>query len=205
MNGLTTIPRLMDIRRATKAQIALASRARIRALRRYPRVIGAADVAYSDSIAVAAYAELDLDTMEVGHLTTKVSSSPVGYISGYLAFREAGPVLGLVKNLPKLPDLLLANGHGLAHPRLCGLATHLGVVLNIPTIGIASRMLGPRTSTYNRLFCRKLGSVYVSPGNLISLKNSLDIVNRLPTRYGYPEPLGSAHNESKRALKAELR
>jgi len=195
----------MDIHRATNAQVALASRARIRALRRDPKVIGAADVAYSGSISVAAYAELDLDVTKVGRLTTSVTSSNVGYISGYLAFREAGPILGIMKSLPKLPDLMLANGHGLAHPRLCGLATHLGVVLGIPTIGIASRMLGPNTSTYNRLFCRKLGSVYVSPGNSISLQDSLDIVNRLPTRYGYPEPLGSAHNESKRALKAELR
>lgn len=195
----------MDIRRATNAQIALASRARVRALRYDPRVIGAADVAYSGSIAVAAYAELDLGTMKVSSLATSVSSSSVSYTPGYLAFREAGPVLGLMRSLPKLPDLMLANGHGLAHPRLCGLATHLGVVLGIPTIGVASRMLGPKTSTYNRLFCRKLGSVYVSPGNSISLQDSLDIVNRLPTRYGYPEPLGSAHNESKRALKAELR
>jgi len=138
-------------------------------------------------------------------LTTSVSSSPVDYTPGYLAFREAGPILGVMKSLPALPDLMLANGHGLAHPRLCGLATHLGVVLGIPTIGVASRMLGPNASTYNRLFCRKSGSVYVSPGNSISLQDSLDIVNRLPTKYGYPEPLGSAHDESKRALKAELR
>lgn len=195
----------MDVRRATIAQIALASRARVKILSRDVMVIGAVDVAYSGSIAAAAYAELDLRAMRVDRLTAKASSSNVDYVPGYLAFREAGPVLDLVRSLPSLPDLMLANGHGLAHPRLCGLATHLGVALGIPTIGVASEMLGPEASTYNRLFCRKLGSVYVSPGNLISLQDSLDIVNRLPFKHGYPEPLGSAHDESKRALKAELR
>jgi len=64
--------------------------------------------------------------------------------------------------------------------------------------------LGSPMSTYNRLFCQKKGKLYVSPGNLISFQESVDIVNSLPTKYGYPEPLGSAHHESKGALAAKL-
>lgn len=197
---------MVDLHSATRAQIALASKARVRTIGHDGlSTIGGVDVAYSGSVAAAAYAELDLRGRGLLSQVAYVSSPPMDYFPGFLAFREAGPILGLMHDRQVLPDLMLVNGHGLAHPRLCGLATHLGVVLELPTIGIARSALGSPMSVYNRLFCQKTGRFCISPGNLISLQDSVDIVNRLPVKYGYPEPLGSAHNESKRALAAELR
>jgi len=195
----------IDARRATKGQIALASKARIRAFGRDKlSTVGGVDVAYSESATMAAYAELDLDNGRLLSLTKSVPPSQVSYQPSFLAFREAGPILNIMREVGAFPQLMLINGHGLAHPCLCGLATHLGVVLKLPTIGLAKGMLGSPMSTYNRLFCQKKGKLYVSPGNLISFQESVDIVNSLPTKYGYPEPLGSAHHESKGALAAKL-
>jgi len=196
----------IDVSRATRAQIAIASKARVRPFKRDGlSIVGGADVAYSESVAVAAYAELDLEKNKLLSLTKPILAPLVDYQPGFLAFREAGSVLDLIRGLKASPQLMLVNGHGLAHPRLCGLATHLGVVLQLPTVGLARSTLGSPANTYNRLFSQKVGNLYVSPGNLISLQDSVDIVNSLPVRYGYPEPLGSAHHESKRALTAELR
>ncbi len=196
----------IDVPRATKAQIAIASKVRVTPFKRDGlATIGGVDVAYSESVAVAAYAELNLDDGRLLSLTKPAPMPQIGYQPGFLAFREAGPVLGLMRELKAFPQLMLVNGHGLAHPRLCGLATHLGVVLELPTIGLARSTLGSPVNTYNRLFCQKVRNLYVSPGNLISLQDSVDIVNSLPAKYGYPEPLGSAHHESKRALTAEFR
>lgn len=167
--------------------------------------VGAVDIAYSGHIAVAAYAELEVRTGRLSLLAARASETQVDYRSGFLAFREAGPILGLLRERRVSPSVILVDGHGLAHPRLCGFATHLGVVTGLPTIGVAKGPIGPMTSSFNRLLCERFGRFFVSPGNLISLQDCLDIINRLPTRYGYPEPLGSAHNESKRALEREVR
>jgi deoxyribonuclease V len=196
----------IDVPRATKAQIAVASKMRVRAFKRDGlSTIGGVDVAYSESAAVVAYAELNLNNGRLLSLTKSAPVPQVDYQPGFLAFREAGPVLSLMRELKAFPQLMLVNGHGLAHPRLCGLATHLGVILELPTIGLARSTLGSLVNTYNRLFCQKVRNLYVSPGNLISLQDSVDIVNSLPAKYGYPEPLGSAHHESKGALTTKLR
>jgi len=193
------------VQNAIRAQIGLASKAKLTPLRLEGlRKVGGVDVAYSDPIAAAAYSELDLVTGQTNSLT-RITRVLVDYIPGLLSFREAGPVLNVMRGLRALPDALLVNGHGMAHPRLCGLATHLGVVLDLPTIGVAKSLLGPPTSSYNRLFARKMGNLYVTPGNRVSMQDCEDIINRLPLSHGYPEPLGSAHDESRRALKAELR
>jgi len=195
----------LEVGNAIRAQISLASKAKLTPVRLEGlRKVGGVDVAYSDPIAAAAYSELDLVTGQTNSLT-RITRVLVDYIPGLLSFREARPILCVMREPPALPDVLLVNGHGMAHPRLCGLATHLGVVLDLPTVGVAKSLLGPLTSTYNRLFARKIGNLYVTPGNRVSIQDCEDIVNRLPLRHGYPEPLGSAHDESRRALKAELR
>lgn len=63
------------------------------------------------------------------------------YIPGYLAFREAGPILDALEKVSNEPDLLLIDGNGRIHPREAGLATHVGVVMDIPTVGVAKRLL----------------------------------------------------------------
>lgn len=134
------------------------------------------------------------------------------YVPGYLSFREAPAVLAAMKKLSTRPDLLLCDGQGLAHPRRFGLACHLGLLLDIPSIGVAkSRLVG----THGEVPEQKGGwaaleddgeiigavlrtrtdvkPVYVSVGHRISLVTAIDYVMRCTTRYRLPETTRHAH------------
>jgi deoxyribonuclease V len=141
------------------------------------------------------------------------------YIPGLLMIREAKPVLATLKLLKKDFDLLLIDGHGVLHPRRCGLACFLGLVNNKPTIGVGKHLL---CGTVRKdLFIEDDGkiigfkvsnarnakkSVYISVGNLISLVTSIRIVQEL-TKEGHwiPEPLRIADINSKNKLNFQLK
>ena len=141
------------------------------------------------------------------------------YIPGLLMIREAKPVLATLKLLKKDFDLLLIDGHGVLHPRRCGLACFLGLVTNKPTIGVGKQLL---CGTVRKdLFIEDDGkiigfkvsnarnakkSVYISVGNLISLVTSIRIVQEL-TKEGQwiPEPLRIADINSKNKLNFQLK
>lgn len=141
------------------------------------------------------------------------------YIPGLLMIREAKPLLATLKLLKKDFDLLLIDGHGVLHPRRCGLACFIGMVTNKPTIGVGKHLLcgtvrkdqfiddggqiiGCKVS--NARVAKK--SVYVSVGNLISLVTSIRIVQEL-TKEGHwiPEPLRLADINSKNKLNFQLK
>lgn len=141
------------------------------------------------------------------------------YIPGLLMIRETKPVLATLKLLKKDFDLLLIDGHGVLHPRRCGLACFLGLVTNKPTIGVGKHLL---CGTVRKdLFIEDDGkiigfkvsnarnakkSVYISVGNLISLVTSIRIVQEL-TKEGHwiPEPLRIADFNSKNKLHFQLK
>lgn len=145
------------------------------------------------------------------------------YVPGLLSFREAPAYLEALAALPEAPEALLVDGQGVAHPRGLGIASHLGVHLDLPSMGVAKRLLygRPEASLPEekgaavRLLApdgRPLGYVYrsragvkplyVSPGHRVGLEEALRFVRRLPTRFRLPEPLRLAHLEAGRALKA---
>jgi deoxyribonuclease V len=136
------------------------------------------------------------------------------YIPGLLMIREAKPVLATLKLLKKDFDLLLIDGHGVLHPRRCGLACFIGLVTNKPTIGVGKRLLcgivlkdhfiedGGQIIGFKFSNVRNAKkSVYISVGNLISLVTSIRIVQEL-TKEGQwiPEPLRIADINSKNKL-----
>jgi deoxyribonuclease V len=193
--------------RAARAQFLLGKLARIETLDigRVKR-IGAVDAAYKEDTGCVVYAEADFPSLGNPRFVKSFYPVRIEYVSTYLAFREAPLVIKLMLNkVRNLPDLLLVNGHGLAHPRFCGLATHLGVVLRLPTIGVSRRLIGDVESTFNRTFAVRVGRLYVSPGNMITLDQSVEIISALPLKHGYPEPLGNAHYESKKSIEEDLR
>lgn len=134
------------------------------------------------------------------------------YVPGYLSFREAPAVLAALKQLRQPPDLLLCDGQGLAHPRRFGLACHLGLLLDIPSIGVAkSRLIGTHAEVpeakgdwaaledhgeiIGAVLRTRAGAkpVYVSVGHRVSLATAIDYVMRCTTRYRLPETTRHAH------------
>ena len=128
------------------------------------------------------------------------------YVPGYLSFRELPAVLDALKQLTVTPDLLLCDGQGIAHPRRFGIAAHLGVLTDLPSIGVAKSILvgthddvleerGAWRLLRHREECVgaavrtriKTRLIYVSVGHRISLEAAIDYVMRCTTKYRLPE------------------
>ncbi len=166
------------------------------------------DVAYTRDTAVAAAVVFD----ERGHLVERnYAVLPVyfPYVPTYLAFREMPAVAKVLEGLEF--DVLLVDGHGLIHPRFAGEAVHFGVVLDVPSIGVAKSYLtgkeiGQRVYIGDKIVGVKVGSAYVSPGNYVDMEHALSLAKVLWHGGRQPLPLLEAHryaNEVKRALKLE--
>ncbi|HEY9737337.1 MAG TPA: deoxyribonuclease V [Trichocoleus sp.] len=128
------------------------------------------------------------------------------YVPGLLSFREVPAVLDALAQLQTRPDLILCDGQGTAHPRRVGIACHLGLLVDLPTIGVAkSRLVGthepvpeargswvPLMDKRDRIGAvlrnrDRVNPLYISPGHRISLETALDYVQRCTTRYRLPE------------------
>ena len=128
------------------------------------------------------------------------------YVPGFLSFREAPAVLAALAQLRRAPDLLLCDGQGIAHPRRFGIACHLGVLTDIPSIGVAkSRLIGTHGAVPKAKGAwaplvdagEVIGAVlrtrdgvkplYVSIGHRVSLATAIDYVLRCTTKYRLPE------------------
>jgi deoxyribonuclease V len=133
------------------------------------------------------------------------------YIPGFLSFREAPAVLAALDQLRTRPDLLICDGQGIAHPRRLGIASHIGVLTNLPTIGCAKSLLvgrhGPlpdergayvplihKGETIGAVLRTRPGvkPVYISPGHRISLASALHFVMSCTTKYRLPETTRAA-------------
>lgn len=134
------------------------------------------------------------------------------YVPGYLAFREVPALLLAWEGLPQKPDVLIADGHGIAHPRRVGIATHFGVLTGQTTIGCAKKKLwgkyeqpqdvrGVHTPLMDKgeiigtvLRTRpNVKPVFISPGHQVSVQDSLEIVLQCLGKYRIPEPTRKAH------------
>jgi deoxyribonuclease V len=172
------------------------------------------DVSYRKNTAYCSALLINRHNWEVMDVTNISIQSSQPYIPGLLMIREAKPIFTTLKAMKKEMDLLLIDGHGVLHPRRCGLACYIGIALNKPTIGVGKRLLCG--SVRNDHFIDDNGeiigfkvnstgndkrSVYVSVGNLISLVTSIRLVQDL-TKEGQwiPEPLRLADINSKNKL-----
>ena len=145
------------------------------------------------------------------------------YVPGYLAFREVPALLQVWEQLPQKPDLLVVDGHGIAHPRRLGIAAHFGVVTGQPSMGCAKNILCGRfqelaseKNSYSMIIDKQEAvgyafrsknnttPVYISPGHHIGLQNSLDIIQHCTGKYRIPEPTRLAHELVNRFRRGEL-
>lgn len=182
------------------------------------KTIAGVDVGYDlqRELTKAVVAVLDYPSLELRESVIAYEKTDFPYISGLLAFREIPAILKALSCLKDAPDLLMVDGHGVSHPRRMGIAAHLGVVTNLPAIGVAkTRLTGkhdlvaedklsqaPLTDkgeTIGTVFRSKqrCNPLYIAAGHRISHQSALDITKRCITTYRLPEPTRVADQISK--------
>ncbi|GGU51073.1 endonuclease V [Streptomyces albospinus] len=185
------------------------------------------DVAYDDArdVVAAAAVALDARTLAVVDEATAVGPVSFPYVPGLLAFREIPTVLDALARLARTPGLVVCDGYGLAHPRRFGLASHLGVLTGLPTIGVAKNPFtfryvppGPERGDTSPLLDdgtprgepeevgralrtqRGVKPVFVSVGHRVDLDRACAHTLRLATSYRLPETTRAADSLCRRAL-----
>jgi deoxyribonuclease V len=222
MRPTVAAPRRFSVSKAHKAQMRLAEK--IIAEDKLPPKINfimGVDVAYASELAIGAVAVLDYESLELLESQTATCEVKFPYIPTLLSFREIPPTVACIKKLKLQPDVLLADGQGIAHPYGCGFASHLGLAIGKPTIGVAkSRLIGKPTEIAGEDFLVQKGRiisavvttkegakpVYVSVGHLISLGTAVKIVKHCARNSRIPEPTLQAHkiaSEEKRKVQAK--
>ena len=172
------------------------------------RLVAGVDAAYFDGWAVGAVAVLDYDSLQLVESQAAKVAIRIPYIPTLLSFREIPPAIAAIRLLTSKPDVFMADGQGLAHPYGCGFASHLGLAVGKPTIGVAkSRLVGEYMKIDDKAFLVYDGKVvsavlttkqggkpiYVSVGHLVSLTSAVSIVEHATRSKRIPEPLLLAH------------
>ncbi len=206
---ITFLPLGFSVEKAQKTQRLLSERIiEEDSLPDQPRFIAGVDVAYSDKLAISAVSVMDLETRKQIEFETAVCEAKIPYVPTLLAFREIPPAIACIRKLRIQPDVFLVDGHGIAHPYRCGFASHLGLIVGKPTVGVAKkRLIGEPAYIGKDTFLSHNGKIiasviraeegrkpiYVSVGHLISLKTAVTIVKKCTLRGRMPEPLWQAH------------
>jgi deoxyribonuclease V len=183
--------------------------------------IAGVDAAYIDEWAIGAVAVLDYESFELLERQTATCRAKFPYIPTLLSFREIPPAVACIKKLKTQPDVFLVDGQGAAHPYGCGFASHLGLAIGKPTVGVAkSRLVGESQTVAGREFLVQKGRVisevvttkkgakpvYVSVGHLTSLGTAVEIVKHCVRNSRIPEPILQAHkiaSEEKRKVQTK--
>ena len=168
------------------------------------------DIAYSDSNSNAAFCSAVIMDRNMQKLIESVDVQTIvkyPYVPGLLMLREAEPIFYTLKMLKNTYELMLIDGHGLLHPRKCGLACYIGVTLDKPTIGVAkSRLCGRvRPDGFVELDGEILGyaiskKLYISVGHRVTLKTAIALVKELGVEPLRLADINSKKNKKKSAL-----
>jgi deoxyribonuclease V len=187
---------------------------RIETLERPVRIIAGADISFNkfEETVYAGIVLFKYPQMEVIGHASAVSSTKFPYIPGLLAFREVPALLEAWNKLEIIPDLMVLDGQGIAHERRLGIATHFGLITDVPTIGSAkSRLRGKYEEPANELFAqspmydrdeiigialrskKNCNPIFISPGHRVSMAQSIEIIKNCLRGYRIPEPTRQAH------------
>jgi deoxyribonuclease V len=182
--------------------------------------VAGVDVAYTEKISIGAVAVLDLPSLKPLESHVARVNTRFPYIPTLLSYREIPPAYAAIRKLETHPDVFLVDAHGIMHPRRFGFASHLGLIVDKPTIGIAknpiqgtvkpglnaeSSIITDRGEVIGVKLFGATGKrpVYISIGHKISLERALNLVKRCFTSHAIPEPIRKAHllaTEEKRRL-----
>ncbi|MDI6888189.1 MAG: endonuclease V [Methanocellales archaeon] len=173
--------------------------------------VAGVDQAFFDDKVISGIVVLDYETMDALEKIHSIEEVDFPYIPTFLSFREGPAIVSAFRTLKNKPDLLMVDGCGINHPRRAGLATHVGVALDTPTIGVAKRLLCGVVKTPTKVdecnpilldgkhvgasLLSKSGCnpIYIAPGHRVSLRTTIKIVKHCLRGYKLPEPIRVAH------------
>lgn len=174
--------------------------------------VGGFDLAFDGKTSIAAASVIEYGTLNVLEERVLRTKTSFPYIPTFLAFREGPPISKLYKRLKTKPTIVMVNGHGYAHPYRCGLASYVGVTLNVSSIGIAaSRLCGQyekfpdRIGDWTPLISKgetigavlrtreKTRPIFVSVGHKVSLETAVKVAMNCIRSEKMPEPIHRAH------------
>jgi deoxyribonuclease V len=186
------------------------------------RYVAGADVSTAGDRAFATVAVLDFPGLSVVEVQGFEAALEFPYVPGLLAFREIPSVVGALKKVETAVDAVILDAQGRAHPRRMGLASHIGLFLEVPTVGCAKSVLvgkyeepGVEKGSTSDLVHRgevvgrvvrtreRVSPVYVSMGNGLDLESAVELVLACCTKYRLPEPTRQAHNAANRLRRGE--
>src|SRR5256885_6571753 len=204
----------MTPREAIELQKNLRERVRLQPLTEEIETIAGADISFNkfEATVYAGIVVLKLPTLEVVEEVGVVSETKFPYVPGLLSFREAPSVLEAWAKLKIEPDAVMFDGQGIAHPRRVGIASHVGLLINRPTLGCAKSVLVGKyeepekeRGSWTELVDKgeivgaavrtktNVQPIYVSPGHLIDLEGALNLTLACDGGYRQPEPTRRAH------------
>ncbi|MGQ9705846.1 MAG: deoxyribonuclease V [bacterium] len=201
-----------NVKEAKDIQNELSTLVQLKPFNNNIKIIGGIDTSYKKNNVLSAICIMNIISGEVIEKNIGIFKKGFPYVPTYLAFREVPAIIKAIDTLKHIPDIFLIDGHGICHPRRVGIASHIGVVLGIPTVGVAKSHLigdfnepGSDKGMYSPIkinddivgfvFRSRTGvkPIFISPGHLIDLESTLKIVEKSLNKYRIPEPLRCAH------------
>jgi deoxyribonuclease V len=225
MMEATTLYEGLKIPQATEIQRELRAKLNVEERPLEISTIGGADISlnlYSTTI-YAGIILLSFPQLQPVAYSLVKAETHFPYVPGYLAFREVPALVKVWEQMPVKPGVLVVDGHGIAHPRRMGIAAHFGSLTGQPSMGCAKKILfgkfeepladlGSATPIMDKeeqigyAFRSKsrTAPVFVSPGYLMGLNNTLELIKQCTGKYRIPEPTRLAHELVNRFRKGEL-
>ena len=177
------------------------------------KLVAGVDVSVKNDISRAAIIIMTFPELELVEAVTAQAPTPFPYIAGLLSFREGGVILAAHEKLTITPDVYIFDGQGLIHPRRIGIASHMGLWFNRPTIGCGKTpfvgkhaLLATEKGAQENIVDKgevigravrtrdNVKPVYISVGHLATLDTACDLIMQCTPRYRLPEPIRAAHN-----------
>lgn len=210
---------------AQKLQSKLRKKIQIESLSKEVKTVGGADISFDIGSKVMHAAIINLRLPDLEPVSRSLVSLEIEfpYIPGLLAFREMPVLLAAWDQLPTKPDVLILDGHGLAHPRRMGIATHFGIETDHPTMGCAKNIL---TGSHEELETTKgnkaplidegdkvgfalrsrtrVNPIYISPGHRLSFDDAYSIAMQVLTKYKLPRTTRLAHQWANKLRRGEV-
>ena len=208
---------MVDISKLKQEQLKFAKKVLIKDEFEKVSLIGGCDQAFIGNKVISQIVVLDAKTLDIVEKAYAITDSLIPYIPTFSFFREGPAIIEAYQKLSTKPDVLLIDSNGILHPRRIGMASHVGVILDIPTIGVAKvinygivqgeDILSDKELVGKKVLTREFANpLYVSPGHKITLKSSVDIIRQcMKQPHKLPEPLHLAHRlVSKQARKMNV-